>query len=667
MKKNKNFFPKAVLKSFVEDIKNLVNTNEGRMYILEMIEDIPFELRTSLFHDIGSFYEPYLVNFFYLLKMEYGKEYDSLCTRVLEKYSMAGIDTSPPQIFKGVFAGAYASMTRHSGRIAIDVAWAVEKNKVHTECFYLTFSADGINSFFIIEDMDQRCYEADRRLLKDMVPLSYEDVCILVSQAYAYNIRHMTKPAAGRYLYSKYLNQNVVFTESQQRKLISKLSLKLTPRQLVNSLFHGVRNQDIDYVQAILPQQNMEGKTWLVSIMQGPAYMLIEGGVTEVQGTSKQVVVQAYTITVEDHQIVRSEHSIELIRNNNGYWCINNMMPVQTEKLCANSSDSPFDSKIYCWVYDIINMDFLFDIIDKIDDVREIKELPYGLHMRITYHEEDFNNPVSFLSEVLADIVINGEELVIMSRDNDVISELDTLINKNKNYPVVKTGEYEINLLSAIRYLGGQYLHFEDILLQDKDDSVFEDGMRLVCTRYLLKNREMIIHQINSMENIVYRFNDDYEVFYQLESGADKDQCFLAEYIVGTNWVTLSTFGDNDMNLARKKFEEKAYEFLEFDGLEIRKEGIFDVLNSDIKRQCPELEKFLKEIYLNKWFHSRFEILQGMSPSEACQTEEGNRLLWSMFKKIKEKNSRRHISGSSYYIHLNEYIKTLEQKNEHNI
>ena len=41
MKKPKNFFPRSVLRSFVDDIKKLVSTNEGRMIILEMIEDIP--------------------------------------------------------------------------------------------------------------------------------------------------------------------------------------------------------------------------------------------------------------------------------------------------------------------------------------------------------------------------------------------------------------------------------------------------------------------------------------------------------------------------------------------------------------------------------------------------------------------------------------------------
>jgi hypothetical protein len=123
--------------------------------------------------------------------------------------------------------------------------------------------------------------------------------------------------------------------------------------------------------------------------------------------------------------------------------------------------------------------------------------------------------------------------------------EFDRLLTRGINYPVLKIGEYEINILSAFRYLGGQYLRFEDILLQDEVDSIFEDGMRFISTRYLLKDRETVLKQINSLAKIGYRFSDDYDVFYQLEEDGEEG-CFLAEYLVGLNWITLSTFGDLD-------------------------------------------------------------------------------------------------------------------------
>ncbi len=666
MKKPKNNFPRPVLKSFVDDIKNMVGSNEGRMIILEMIEDIPYELRNSLIQNLGSFYEQELVDFFHLLKLGYGREFELICSRALEKYSMAGIDTSPPQIFAGVFHGAYASMTRHSGRIAVDVAWSTGNKKVQAECFYLTFNPDGIHSFFLVEGMNEHRYDTDRKYLKDMVPLTFEEVCFLVSRAYEYNVRHMSKPAPGRFLYHKYLNQAGQFSSPWQRELIAKLSVRLTPRQMVNSLFHAIKNQDIDYVYALLPTGIYFNQGRLDNNLLLPGCMLVEGGVNEAQGTHERVSIKAYSVTLEERQLLRHEYDIKLERNRDRSWYIAYIDNTLTERIMSNSAITPFDKEIYCRVYEIINLDLLFDIIDKVDDIRDVKELPYGMHMRINCSEEDFTMPVSVLSDVLADLVINGEEFVVMSRDYNAILDFDHLLTRGINYPAVKTGEYEVNVLTAFRYLGGQYLRFEDILLQDEVDSIFEDGMRFISTRYLVKDRDTVLKQIDSLENIAYRFSDDCDVFYQVD-GDDKEGRFLAEYMVGANWITLSTFGDRDMNRARKDFEKKMYECLEFDGVEVRKEGIFDILTCEVKKEYPDLEQFLKEIYLNKWYSSQLPTLHGMSPCEACQTEEGTRLLWAMFKKIKGKNSNRYVSIGSPGLNLQEYIKKLEQKKPENI
>jgi hypothetical protein len=101
------------------------------------------------------------------------------------------------------------------------------------------------------------------------------------------------------------------------------------------------------------------------------------------------------------------------------------------------------------------------------------------------------------------------------------------------------------------------------------------------------------------------------------------------------------------------------YGCLEFEGIEIRKESIFDILTADIKKSYPQLPAILKELYLNKWVHSRLSSLQGMSPCEACQTEEGSRLLWALYKRIKRRQAS---NGSSNNIILKEYIRKIEQE-----
>ena len=69
-------------------------------------------------------------------------------------------------------------------------------------------------------------------------------------------------------------------------------------------------------------------------------------------------------------------------------------------------------------------------------------------------------------------------------------------------------------------------------------------------------------------------------------------------------------------------------------------------------------------MYLNKWYNSHLSTLSGMSPSEACQTEEGTRLLWTMFKRIKKKEQQRRLRGEHKQIGLKEYIRKLNLPRE---
>jgi len=150
MKKKKNLVPRAALKCLVEDINSMIDSQEKKLHILEAIEEIPFENRNQVFEALSSFYTPQMIEFFRLLLAEYGREMEPLVSRAIDKYSLAGMDVSKPAPFNGRFYKAYASCSRHTGRITLDVAWQVEKRGLQVECFYLTFNPDGIHSFFLL-------------------------------------------------------------------------------------------------------------------------------------------------------------------------------------------------------------------------------------------------------------------------------------------------------------------------------------------------------------------------------------------------------------------------------------------------------------------------------------------------------------------------------------
>lgn len=146
-KKRQAAFPRAILKNLADEIKKMAGSNEGRLFILEMVEEIPYDIRAQVIEGLSAFYEDEIVEFFQLLKAEYGSEMESLCARALEKFSMAGLDISPPIFFQGTFLKAYATCSRHTGRLSVDIAWKASGKGVHVESFYLTFNADGLHSF----------------------------------------------------------------------------------------------------------------------------------------------------------------------------------------------------------------------------------------------------------------------------------------------------------------------------------------------------------------------------------------------------------------------------------------------------------------------------------------------------------------------------------------
>ncbi len=662
----KNCFPRTMLKKLAEDIGQLISTNEGSLSILEIIEEIPYDVRADVIEGLSSFYEPEMVAFYQLVKSEYGKEFQAVCNRALTKYALAGLEVGVPTVARGDFYKAFATVSRHTGRMTIDIGWKRPASGLYVESFFLTFSSDGVHSFYIADDISEQRFKGDRQGLVDMVEISYDECCYFISEAYKFNVRFMSRSAPGKFLYQKYLDERPDFSNAQANVALRKLSARLTPRQMVNSFFHALRCQDYNYMFSILSASSMSQGMLLqqLSRAMNPGALLLEGQAQEVKGSSNSAAITAYSITMYEHEVYRSDYVFDMTKAMNGDWLIAWVERVENQKLDASSEFNPFAMQVFCRVYEILDVDALFEILDRVDNIREVEELPYGIHMRVTCFEDDFNHGVSFMTGVIADMVINGDEFVVIAQDHDSTEDFHNLFTIDRMGPLIPRGKYELNLTSAYSYLNGQYMNFEDILLNQNRDTFFEDGMRFITARYIVKDRNQVLGRLSELASLTVELAGEFQVFYQSDKCFGKTD-FLAEYILGSNWITVSAFGDKDIGVIRQSFENNMYDALEFDGLEVREEGIFEILTGEVKRLYPELESALKEMYLNKWYDSHLIPLRGMSPSEACQTEEGTRLLWTMFKKIKKKEHQRYLQGERKQIGLKEYIRKLNLPKGH--
>ncbi len=660
MKKKKANFPRALLKNLIDEIRKLVDSNEGRIFMLEMIEDVPYGVRIQVIEALSSFYEEQMVTFFNLLKSEYGKELEKPCDRALEKFRLAGLDTSNRLQPEGEFYKAYASCTRHGGRMTVDIAWNTGSHGLQVECFYLTFNSDGMHSFFVIEDMSPKQYEQERRALADIVQLSLDEACTLINEAYSFNVRNMTRPALGRFLYEKYLNR--VQPSIDINELMRKVCQRLTPRQLVNSYFQALKSRDCVLLQYICSEREHSEALFPFDpvALNKSGSIILEGQAQEVKASRQTARVSAYSITLEEGKVFKAQFYFYLLTTQ-GSWFIGDIEKISQELIPEDSEQHPLNITVYCRVYEIINLDALFELLDGVENIREIQEIPYGMHMRVSVYDDDFNHGVSLLAGVIADLVVNGDEFAVIARDADTLNEYHELFIGEYNAPLISRGEYQVGLMTACSYLNGSYNCFEDILLQEEDEFYNQDGMRLLTARYYVKDLHLVRKQIEELTSFAVKLEDDYMAYYRLDNESSHTGIFV-EYLLGPGWLSISAFGEHDHRIARQQFEEKMYDCLEYEGLELREEGIFDILTTNVKKQYPDLETRLKDIYLDKWYHSHLASLRGMSPFEACQTEEGSKLLWAMFKKIKQTENKQHVYGRRHKIALNEYIRKVEQK-----
>lgn len=660
MSKKQSRIPKHVLKGLAEDIQLLMPTNQGKIVVLEIIEEIPYEIRFLVLESLSAFYSDNMVEFFHLLSDEYGKELEAVCTKALVKYAMSNLDVTKKPFFNGEFYKAYASCSRPTGRITLDVAWLNDNGNLHVECFYLTFNADGVHSFFLIPDMPFDQYSIDREFLSHMVEITEQEAAFLITEAYYWNLYKMTRPAIGKFLYNKYLDLDVKFSAIEKQNLIYKLSGRLTPRQIVNSFYFSIKYQDFTYINAIWPHISLDLMEESCRDLLGLSRIILEGQADQVFANATNAEVTSYALVVEGNHCYQLNYRFYLVREN-GFWIIQDIKLVDKTFISPSSPHNPYNIEVFCRVYEIMDLDELFELLEKIDNIREVVELPYGLHLRITTNGEDFNYGVSFLSGTLADIIINGDEFVIISRDYETLVDLHNLLFCHYIPPLHTRGEYQVDLVTAYNYVGGNYVSFEDVLILDTDHLAVANDFRFVTTIYLVKDRNKVLNYIKNISNAASIVDNDYTIFYQYEY-KNEDKVLLAEYVLGEDWLTLSTFGHNDMYLVRQSLELSLYDCLELDGMEIREDGLFDILTIEMKKAYPDLEKFLKELYLNKWYNSSLDTLGGLSPSEALETEEGKKLLWGLIKKIYQIETRNLRRGKYSSVKIKEYIDIIEKK-----
>lgn len=82
-----------------------------------------------------------------MIKLEYGREFDQICTRTLAKYKLTGLEPHFPPLIRKNFFRAFASTSRNTGRMTVDVAWIKPDGRLYVECFFWPSAPMGCTVF----------------------------------------------------------------------------------------------------------------------------------------------------------------------------------------------------------------------------------------------------------------------------------------------------------------------------------------------------------------------------------------------------------------------------------------------------------------------------------------------------------------------------------------
>ncbi|WP_143156837.1 hypothetical protein [Thermosyntropha lipolytica] len=654
--------PKQILRGIVEDIKKFIDDNEGRLIILEVAKEIPPDLKKQLLEELALFYDEDLAVFFRLFLEEYEEEFKPVCMRALNKYRMAGYDIDAISFQEGVFHKAYASLSRESGSVSLEVAWKKGGRYVDIEYFYLSYGLEGIHSFALVSDMPIRRYDADRRQVSDMVKLDWEEVCLLIQKAYEVNRKNMISPPTGRFIYKKYLEAEVKAEEEKIYDLTLKLCSDLLPGQLINSFFYALKQKDYIYIASLLDRSRLaltDIKDLFAGVLK-PGHLLLEAKADTVSRKEDGALVNGHLCLLEREGVYKYNYVFRINQSEDLRWKLFDVKLVAKSSMPAYHNWEPDKKGFFCSVYDIADIDGLFVWLEEIRLLKVVGEIPRGIHLRISplYDQDEWYNGVSFLGPGEVDLVINGDELVVVCLDADFLADLDEEIANELGEAVELKGRYEVDLLAVYSYIEGQYTFFEDVARSKDEEETSLGGVRFLSARYLVKNYARVYDFLALTGDCFYPL-PDYTIFYRLEKDGEED-LFGAEYILDKEYLTVSAFGEDDLRCRRDELSIKLCDDLEFMGMEIRREGIFAVLTSEVRRFYPGLEAVLKELYLNKWLKSRLPVLKGMTPGEAFQSREGQILLWDMFKQMKR--SENSLQKKACKVKFKDYINKLENR-----
>ncbi|MBS4026110.1 MAG: hypothetical protein KGZ96_10615 [Clostridia bacterium] len=431
MMRNQNKLPKKFVEKLAQDLAVLMSSHEGALLALQLLENLPDEVKISLINNLSMVHSEEVAKFFTLIAGEYPEEKTGMAAeRSLKKLQFAGITTvaeglAQVNCSEQNFAKALVSKTRLKGAVSLVSLFHNQDQPETFDMFFFTlsFGETGIREFFYARELTG---DQVRLLVDDgaYLEVSYQRMLALINIAYEHNLDYETLPALGHFIYSDLLDQATTETQDKDFDFYPVLADNITPQMLVNGICLAVRREDYRLLEVLADDGQVD--------LPETGLLLSSKIITEKRehGLWK---IEVELISEEEKGLNRLTWEIQLEEKDDRFILTGieekAIEPLDWSWLEETLADNNLTIAYY--VYQPHGVRLFIESLEGIEFFQEGGELDFFKWWDL---EQVLQQGLTLEEAVIADFILGEEELIVITNKQEKLKEVQNLLESNLPY-----------------------------------------------------------------------------------------------------------------------------------------------------------------------------------------------------------------------------------------
>ncbi|MDW7674404.1 MAG: hypothetical protein SCK28_07720 [Bacillota bacterium] len=425
--------PKKLMEKLARDLAELMDSEEGALLALQLLENLPNEAKISLISNLSMVYTPEVARFMALVLEEYpGEKLAAVAERSLKKLSLAGV----PAVQKSLtsekataenFCYGLVSKTRLKGIVSLVLIFKNDENDKAFDAYFFTlcFSEMGIKEFFFgreLNDEQIAVIMTDENYGK----IDYIDSLTLLKLAYDCNLKYDSLPALGIFIYKSLIKQTASLPEDAAFNFYHILAQEVNPIVLTNGICLAIRTEDYRLLDYLTENQRQ---------MLPEIGLLLESKVLSCSEEPDAAIVLVEIISEEENGLNRYQWTINYKKENNR-WQLIKITADEGENLEWSWLEETLSlNNITCayYVYQSHGVRLFIESLEGIEFFQESDDLDFYKWWDV---DAIMEKGVSFKDTVLADLIIGEDELVVLASSEERLAEVKEILEAGLTHEI---------------------------------------------------------------------------------------------------------------------------------------------------------------------------------------------------------------------------------------